>query len=112
MKYLAISFFVAIVVALFAMQNSAVVVIKFMQWETTLSLVLLVLISAALGAVAASSPLMFVQLSLRNRLRKSAKNEILLSDEITSLKDKLEQTTKTESTNQTTAENTSQESSL
>ncbi|MDL2280247.1 LapA family protein [Selenomonadales bacterium OttesenSCG-928-I06] len=111
MKYLAISFLVAILVALFAMQNSTVVVIKFMQWETNLSVVLLVLISAALGALAMLSPLMFVQLSLRNKLRKSAKIETSLSDEITALKYKLEEATKPEPANQTTEENASQKQS-
>ena len=95
MKYLIISFFVAIIVAIFSMQNSLIVVIKFMQWEATLSLVLLVLISAALGALAVLSPLLFIQFSLRNRLRKSEKNEILLRSEITSLKDQYGETIKT-----------------
>ena len=111
MKYLVISFFVAIVVALFAMQNSTIVIIKFMQWETSLSLVLLVLISAILGALTVLPPLLFIQLSLRNKLRKSVKNIISLEDEITSLKYQLKQTIKTESTDETT-ENVSSKSSL
>jgi uncharacterized integral membrane protein len=49
--YLVLALIFAIIVALFAVQNTTVVVIKFLVWEANISLVLVILGAAAAGAI-------------------------------------------------------------
>ncbi len=49
--YLVLTLIFAIIVALFAIQNTTVVVIKFLVWEANISLVLVILGAVAAGAI-------------------------------------------------------------
>jgi uncharacterized integral membrane protein len=49
--YLVLALIFAVIVALFAIQNTTVVVVRFLLWEANISLVLVILGAAAAGAI-------------------------------------------------------------
>jgi uncharacterized integral membrane protein len=68
--YLFFGFLFALVVALFAVQNSSIVSVRFLAWGMETSLVLVIIGSAALGALSAAVLGLPRTLRLRARLRE------------------------------------------
>lgn len=76
----------ALLVAIFAVQNSVPVAVSFFTWQFQMSLVLIILGAAALGAVAVFL-LGLVRLVRQGRLLREAQNKVKrLEDELTKLK--------------------------
>ncbi|QDR80850.1 LapA family protein [Sporomusa termitida] len=64
------AFIFALLVAVFAVQNSLAVTVSFLVWSFQTSLVIIILGSAAFGALTILSLSMLVQFRLRRTLRK------------------------------------------
>lgn len=72
MTYLIVAV-VAVVVAIFAMQNTTAVTVKFLVWRLSdVPVSALVLVSLGLGIIVAGVPLWFQLWRARNRLRAAA----------------------------------------
>lgn len=69
--YLIVAFTLAILVAIFAVQNAEQVTIRFLLWTFQTSTVIVILISAGVGALLAALLSLPQNLKLRRRLRQS-----------------------------------------
>ena len=96
MKYLVISFIVAILAVIFAVQNTTVVAVSFLSWSFEMSLAVIILCAAAFGVIVALPPMLYMQLRLKWQLRKSQQAQRDLGDENKSLKEKVEKLEKPE----------------
>ncbi|MDR1702784.1 MAG: LapA family protein [Sporomusaceae bacterium] len=74
MKYLIFSLVVAIVAGVFAVQNSMVVDVTFLYYSFQTSLVIVILMSVAVGLLMACPPALLVQFQLRRQISKLEKN--------------------------------------
>ncbi len=81
MPFMLLTVLICMVVAMFALQNAIVVPVKFMFYEQEVSLVLVILGSAFLGILLATSVSMYMK--LKNFLENKKKNQIIkdLTDE-------------------------------
>ncbi len=88
MKYITfvVSIGLAFVVAVFAVQNSAVVSVSMLSWSMEASLVLVILGAAALGFFCAFFFDLYFQIKLRYRLRRSRSRIRELEKELTACK--------------------------
>jgi uncharacterized integral membrane protein len=75
-----------IVIVVFALQNGQVVTVGFFDWRVEASLVLVILLSALMGFLAALFFELFVQIKLRYRLYKMNKQLKRMEEEIGDLK--------------------------
>lgn len=75
-----------IVIVVFALQNGQVVTVGFFDWRVEASLVLVILLSALMGFLAALFFELFVQIKLRYRLYKMNKQLKRMEEEIVELK--------------------------
>lgn len=82
-----VSLVAALVVAVFAIQNSDPVDIKFLVASANISQALVILISASLGAVVAIFLGLLKQFSLKKSLKENSKRIQSLESEISSLRD-------------------------
>lgn len=82
-----VSLVAALLVAIFAIQNSDPVDIKFLVASTNISQALVILISASLGAVVAIFLGLLKQFSLKKSIKEKSKMVQSLESEISSLRD-------------------------
>lgn len=66
---LVLSLLFALLVAVFALQNATAIVIQFFTWRAEVSLVLVVLLSATVGAVAVGAAALLQRIRLGRRVR-------------------------------------------
>lgn len=77
--YLILSLVFAIIIAIFAIQNSVPVSVRFLWWNIAdISLVLVILASALMGAVMALLPALTRQIKLMLRIRELAEENAKL----------------------------------
>ncbi|HWR09414.1 LapA family protein [Sporomusa sp.] len=81
MLNLLFAFIFALLVAVFAVQNSLAVTVSFLAWSFQTSLVIIILGSATFGAMTILSLAMLVQFRLRRTLRKIQQSQQLLEAE-------------------------------
>jgi lipopolysaccharide assembly protein A len=91
MRYLFFSLLFALLVAIFAMQNSLPVVVSFMNWSFATSLVIIILGSATFGALMILSLASLVQFRLQRHLQQTQQENTALQAEISILQSRLEQ---------------------
>ncbi len=75
-----------IVIVVFALQNGQVVTVGFFDWHVEASLVLVIILSALMGFLAALFFELFVQIKLRYRLYKMNRQVKQLEEEVQVLK--------------------------
>lgn len=75
------AFIFALLVAIFAVQNSLPVTVSFLAWSFQTSLVIIILGSAMFGALTILSLSMLVQFRLRRTLKKTQQSQQLLTAE-------------------------------
>lgn len=100
MPFIIMTMAICIIVAVFALQNSLVVPVKFIFIEQEASLVLVILISAFLGLLIGMTVIMYVK--FKNYLEARKKNEkikelteenVLLEQKITAMEKRVEELT-------------------
>jgi len=91
MRYLFFSFLFALLVAIFAVQNSLPVVVSFMSWSFATSLVIIILGAATFGALMILSLASLVQFRLQRNLKQAKQENAEFQAEINTLKSRLEQ---------------------
>ena len=87
MKYLVVSFIVAVLAVIFAIQNPMVVDISFLSWTFNMSLAVIILGAAIFGAIVVWPTMLYMQLRLKWQLKKAQR---ALEDENKFLKEKLD----------------------
>jgi lipopolysaccharide assembly protein A len=90
MRFLVLAFLFALLVAIFALQNSLSVTVSFMNWSFATSLVIIILGAAIFGALTMFSLAGLVQIRLRHTLQREKQKNIDLEAEISTLKNNLE----------------------
>lgn len=91
MVYLFFAFVFALLVAIFAIQNSLPVAVSFFYWSAQTSLVILILGSATFGAMVILLLATYVQIKQRLTLRRARQRQEELEAEVNALRAKLEQ---------------------
>jgi uncharacterized integral membrane protein len=90
MAYLMLAFVFALVVAVFAVQNSLPVTVSFLWWGFQTSLVLVILLSAIFGALTVLLLAVPVQVKARWALKRARQKHGELEAEISILKNRFE----------------------
>ena len=83
--YIVLALVFAIIIAVFAVQNTMMVVIRFFLWEANTSLVIVVLIAAAIGAVMLFLVNLLKNIGIKKEMKDLRRQVALLTTE----KDKL-----------------------
>lgn len=71
-----------VIIVVFALQNGRIVTVSFFDWSVEASLVLVIIVSAMMGFLAALFFELFVQIKLRYRLYKTGRQLKQLEEEI------------------------------
>lgn len=87
--YLIIALIFSLLVAIFAVQNTETVVVQFLTFDFSISLVLVILGSAFVGAVALFFLGLFKNLSFRLKIRQLNKHNEELTNKVQELENKL-----------------------
>lgn len=104
--YLIISLFFALLVAVFAIQNTEVVVIRFITWQFSISLVLVLLGSAIVGALALYFLGLFKQVGAWMKIRQLNNRKNDLETQLKKLEKKISEMTEKAEAKEVPAEDT------
>jgi len=110
--YLVGALIFALLVAVFAVQNTLMVTISFLMWEFNISLVLVILGAASLGALCVFLVGMFKNFGHWRKQRELEGKSKLQDEKIKELEDKLNQKAQVEVEKKTNTENTTEEKAV
>ncbi|MGI6225133.1 MAG: LapA family protein [Peptococcales bacterium] len=99
--YLVGALLFALLVALFAVQNTIIVKVVFLFWQFEISLVLVILGAASFGALCVLLVGMFRNIGMWRRNRELQNKNKLLTEKVTELEERLNQTVSEESKDNT-----------